>query len=931
MVIPGLGAIRRGEHRNVWAAFFLLFGLIGSHMVLETARDALFLASLPASRLPIVYIGIALLSLLITQLQLRLAKSLNRRRALSIWTGLAAGVTLGFWLFLQDLGDAGFFALYIWSGVLTTLVLIHFWVLLSNIFTVTQAKRLYAFIGTGSVMGAIVGSAFAGTLAPLVGAQNLLLVSAIGFLATSMVPFFLEDIGVSTIEGKAAEANQRFGAAVRYIFAHPYTRSVVVLILVTTASVTLADYIFKATVAEHVAAEDLGGFFAWVYFATNLASLFVQLWLVNFLLKRFDIAVALSVLPALLVIGGLGMLLLPGLVAVLVIKGADGTLRHSLMRTANELLFLPLTDQVRARVKAFIDIVGQRGGQAMVSLIILTLGFAGAGLAVMAGLLVLLGVAWLACVIVVRRHYLDLFRSRLQRDDEFSEFPELDLASLETLISLLDSQNVDEVIAAINVLEIEDKARLVPGFILYHPSERVVERALSLFVRNHRDNVVPIVRQLLDRRSEPVRAAAIAAISVLAFDERELRSMLSQEESAAVRATIMVNLIASGAIAGSDAQQALEAIVANGRPEEKIALIQSIARRGATGFDDAIERLAADPNARVQLTVARAVGHLQRPSLLPVLLQLLVSGHTRAIARADLVRFGDQGRDFLLRMLADSDVHLLARWQIPATLVMFDDAGTLAPMLLQRMSEERDGMLRFRIIRALEDMLDDAPQVELDRELLQGAMSRTVSQAYRYLDRRMALHRGSTEDPACATAVYGLLDAALREKERNAIDRVLRLLGLMHRHEDFDRIREGLSSDDPDTRIGAIELIENVVEPPLRGAIVGLCEKADDAIRMAQAGPYHVEQGLDYQALLLQLINESSSVAIRALAIHHAGELGLTGLRAALQALITRCRDDVGAQMLCGDAELALQRLQGGGDLASGSTGSSSTGQEARE
>ena len=150
-MIPGLGAIRQGEGRNVWAAFSMLFGLIGSHMVLETARDALFLASLPAERLPFVYIGIAIFSFIVTQLQLKLAKSLNRRRALSIWTGLAAAVTFMFWAFLDQMGSIGFFALYIWSGVLTTLVLVHFWVLLSDTFTVTQAKRLYGFIGTGSV------------------------------------------------------------------------------------------------------------------------------------------------------------------------------------------------------------------------------------------------------------------------------------------------------------------------------------------------------------------------------------------------------------------------------------------------------------------------------------------------------------------------------------------------------------------------------------------------------------------------------------------------------------------------------------------------------------------------------------------------------------------------------------------------------------
>ena len=52
-------AVRTEERRDVAVAFLTLFALVGSHAVLETARDALFLSRIPSSRLPIVYIAIA--------------------------------------------------------------------------------------------------------------------------------------------------------------------------------------------------------------------------------------------------------------------------------------------------------------------------------------------------------------------------------------------------------------------------------------------------------------------------------------------------------------------------------------------------------------------------------------------------------------------------------------------------------------------------------------------------------------------------------------------------------------------------------------------------------------------------------------------------------------------------------------------------------
>jgi hypothetical protein len=150
-----LKAVRAGERRDAWAAFAVSFALLASDAVLETARDALFLTKLPPSRLPPVYLAIAGVSLLVTELRARLGLHVSRRAALCAWTAAAAGVTFGFWLGLPALGSAGLYALYTWSGILTTLILVHFWTLLGDLFSVTQAKRVYGVIGLGSVTGAI--------------------------------------------------------------------------------------------------------------------------------------------------------------------------------------------------------------------------------------------------------------------------------------------------------------------------------------------------------------------------------------------------------------------------------------------------------------------------------------------------------------------------------------------------------------------------------------------------------------------------------------------------------------------------------------------------------------------------------------------------------------------------------------------------------
>jgi ATP/ADP translocase len=75
----------------------------------------------------------------------------SARRVLSGAALGASAVTAGFFLLHRQLGTAGVYALYVWPGIVTTLLLVHFWELLGERFTITQAKRLYGLIGAGGV------------------------------------------------------------------------------------------------------------------------------------------------------------------------------------------------------------------------------------------------------------------------------------------------------------------------------------------------------------------------------------------------------------------------------------------------------------------------------------------------------------------------------------------------------------------------------------------------------------------------------------------------------------------------------------------------------------------------------------------------------------------------------------------------------------
>jgi len=886
-MLRALSVIRPAERRDTWAAFFTLFGFIASHSLLETARDALFLAKVPASRLAWMYLAIAGVSLLTNQVAARFAANLVGRAALTTWTALSGAVTLAFAVLLPSMGAAGLYALYLWSGVLTSLVLVHFWTLLANLFTVTQAKRVYGLIGAGSVLGAIVGSASATGLARILQPVSLVYVAAGGLFVSSALPYLFREAGNQPAMSGTASAPSSLRADAEYVARQPYARRVAWMLIASSACFTFADYVFKSSIASRgYAPKDLASVLGLVSLVLNGLSLLSQLALVQWLIRRFDLSRAIAVTPALLLVFGLGAVVTSHIAAPLLVRAADGTLRHSLHRTTSELLFVPLGDEARRRVKAFIDVVGQRGGQALASVALLALVALDAPRPLFAACMCVLAAVWLIGARGLHRHYLDLFRDRLRegRLAQVGEFSELDVASLETLVAALDSVNDGEVLAALDVLEREGKPRFVPALILYHPSEAVVARALAFFTRIRRKNVVQVVERLLaEHPSARVRAAAVAALSMLAPDPRLWKERLVLEESPAVRATIAVHLMASGELASAPAMDQLEELLASGSAETRVAIAEAISLRQPEGFDAVLATLARAAEVEVRRAAAHAIAQVRVTALVPLLVELLGDEQTRAVARAALLELQDDGFDALAHALEDEQLPRTLRNEIPRALGLFDPQRA-APLILRRFTHEPDGMVRYRLLRVLEGLVARAPAVELDQSQLRLAIESTVRRAYLHLAQRRVLEGGAIEDAARATPGHAFLARMLHDKEKHAIGRLFRLLGLTFPTEDFAEIHRGLSSERSAARASSLELIENLLDEPLRSAVVGLVDDVSDADRLAAAGTFHQPLAGGYETLLRELL-ASGSAALRDVTVFHVGELTLSSLFEPVQAL----------------------------------------------
>jgi AAA family ATP:ADP antiporter len=865
---------------KAWASAATLFVIMAGHTVLETARDSLFLQRLPIGQLPFTYLAIAVAALFAADINGRLRKRLDSRRALALTLLIAAAGNFGFSRLFKMRMELAPHALYVWVAVGATLVTGLFWLMLSELFTVADAKRHYATISAGGVLGAMVGGAVARFSAVAWGDSSLLYVGgglfmvAAGLTLAACVP--LETAAVP--EPIAAPMSKEVrGPALRDLRSERYLRRILWLTLISTVVATLVDYNFKAEVARTLAPSTLGRFFGTFNAVLNGIALIAQFALAPQLLTNLGVGRSLLVLPGLLAVASATGLFVPGLASAVAVRGTDGSLRYSLQRTAAEVLYLPLPAQARARWKMIVDSLGQRGGQALASAVILSLTALALPSWVMAIGICLLSIGWLVLGSTMERQYLALFRARIKDGavETRADVPELDLHALESLITALGSTSDDEVLASIDLLAEYDKARVIPSLLLYHPSRAIVLRALEVLMASDRRDFAGPARRLLERDDDEIRAAAMVALAHQ-LPKDALKRELTQPIPIAARAAVLVAVVEQDLDQDGSCAREIEQGCAPEAPlETRLAFARAFRiRRDARAVPQLLQ-LARRAPPELALETACAMRESPDPSYIPALLAMLPVGRARNTARDALVAIGPEALEALRKASSDLTLARRIRTHFPRSISRFDSSAA-TELLLERLDLESDGWVRFKIIRGL-GLLRRHIQPRLHSRRLHEHARRTLRRAVHFMAFRIATERDQAHADWAKTKGAQLLLTALQDKEEHAVDRAVRLIGLLHKADVIHNIRQALAGTSARLRAESLELLVHRVPTDVAQALVALLDHTLDASRQltlaANALDYPIPSW-SYEERLALLLEDDSEV-VRTVTAYHVGELRL--------------------------------------------------------
>jgi ATP/ADP translocase len=361
--------VRPNEVRYVTLSFLGAFFVMAFLVLARSLREAFYLATFRIETLPYITGTVAILSIPTVGTFGRLLTKYSPKRVLVallfiLAAGLLALAPFREGGFLSDYGDIGIIAFYIWTALGTLLLTSGFWVVTSEYFAVRGAKRLFGLIGAGGTAGAMVlGTMLVWLTDYLSTAQLILGLIGLLFLFYLTQQLLPTAAVVSTAEG---EGRSSFIEGITLAWRSPHLRTISLIVFVVALATTLLDFQFKELAqASFSTDEALASFFGAFYGWTGAIALVIQLLVVARFLTMAGVAWSLALLPIVLGLGSVGMLIVPSLVLVTAVRGADATLRKSLYRSALEVLYVPVPPLLRRKTKTFVDSVVDSIGEGL--------------------------------------------------------------------------------------------------------------------------------------------------------------------------------------------------------------------------------------------------------------------------------------------------------------------------------------------------------------------------------------------------------------------------------------------------------------------------------------------------------------------------------------------------------------------------------------
>jgi len=414
--------VRPGEGLTALLLAANVFLLLMAYYVLKPVREALILGGGSAELKSYMSAFQVVLLMFVVPAYGRLVSRLPRMRLINVVTGVFVACLVAFFLAVQA-GLAIGVVFFLWIGIFNLMIVAQFWSFANDVYSKDEGERLFAIVGFGASLGAVVGARAAGRLIEPLGIDLLLLFGGALLGGQVLLTNWIDRRervrrARRVTPGPSPVTSGAGRNAFAMVFRTRYLLLIAIMLLLLNWVNTTGEYILGSIVEE--AASDkvaaggpgalskeqiIGRFYSTYFLMVNIVGLVLQLFVVSRVVKYCGVRWAVMILP-LVAFGAYNILIfLPILRAVLAAKVLENSIDYSLNNTVRNMLFLPCTYEEKFSAKQAIDSFFVRMGDVLSALVV----FLGASLAVsprgFALVNALLVAAWLVVAWRVGRIY----------------------------------------------------------------------------------------------------------------------------------------------------------------------------------------------------------------------------------------------------------------------------------------------------------------------------------------------------------------------------------------------------------------------------------------------------------------------------------------------------------------------------------------------
>jgi AAA family ATP:ADP antiporter len=368
-----LAAIEPYEVRAVVLSMLYFLFLFGSYSVVKPVRETMGTV-FGVAHYQQLFTMTLLASLAFAPLYSGLAARIRLSTFLPwVYVFIAVTIAAFYALFVGVSGQDRWIAaaFFVWVSTFNLLIISVFWSFMADIFSRTQAKRLFGFVAAGGTIGGIVGPAIPTFFGKQLGNNNLMLISAAGFVVTAVLVRLLahekQRLLAAGVEVQRTRLDHRLGGNpfdgfVLLLRSRYLLLLALFLLLMTWISTIvyfqLGDLITKAFTSRDARTQA----YSTIELSVNSIAVIIQLFGSGRIIARFGVKAGLLLNPIIMVIAFLAIAFSPVLLILAGIQIARRVAEYAVAKPTREMLFTVVDQDSRYKAKNVIDTVVYRFG-----------------------------------------------------------------------------------------------------------------------------------------------------------------------------------------------------------------------------------------------------------------------------------------------------------------------------------------------------------------------------------------------------------------------------------------------------------------------------------------------------------------------------------------------------------------------------------------